>query len=189
MQPDSFRGFVRYPLTILTRFCRAVWFHSLAIFNADALTTYFINPPIYHVPHLWSRERTMQPSASCDVRVNTACCVASTKRQKPRSHTVVICSRWLVSRRKARWSSGACDIRSLRALMRSFHSLQLYARVANMLWDDKKKKKKKLFVCSGTEFYHKLQKNFFTIPTAFAKACKMTGMKMLCSRAKQKNDI
>lgn len=53
----------------------------------------------------------------------------------------------------------------------------------------KKKRKKKLFVCSGTGFYHKLQKMFFTIPAAFAKVCKMTGMKTLYARAKQKNDI
>jgi len=46
-----------------------------------------------------------------------------------------------------------------------------------------------VFVRSGTGFYHKLRKNFFTIPAAFAKACKMTDMKTLYARAKQKNDI
>lgn len=89
---------------ILTRFCRAVRFHCLAIFNADALATYFINPPIYlpRASSLIPREddatfRFMRRSREYRVlrRVNET-------TEAALAHYVVICSRWLVSRRKAR---------------------------------------------------------------------------------------
>lgn len=145
IRPIPAERIARYPEAFLPRLARA--FHRLAGLRHEcAATVYFINPPVCilsaRVSSLIPTGKTMATSASC-ARVNVTFCIASrrvdgTTKARARTHYVVICSRWYVSRRKARCgSSGACDIRSLRASTRSFPlGVAVLCPASQMLRDD-----------------------------------------------------